>query len=95
MTTTATSLIERSISHTEIAKAEWTGDLYGDLLVECADWTSFDDGGGETFDFWGTTDDGAEWRVYLTPESEQPQSEPVSRTQEQLDIERADYDVYF
>jgi hypothetical protein len=62
MPTTAANLIERSISHTEIADAEWTPDLAADLAAACDDSTEASD---TVVEYWGT-DAGAEWRVHLT-----------------------------
>ncbi len=60
-TTTASDLIDRSVSHTEIASADWTEELETDLQAECED--SVD--AGERHEFWGTTESGSEWRVHL------------------------------
>lgn len=61
--TAAASLISRSISHTEIATAEWSADLAADLAAECDDSTEASD---TVVEYWGTDEDGAEWRVHLT-----------------------------
>lgn len=71
--TTVTQAIARSVSYNEIValEANWESgpnhvqDLRGDLLVACEDWTSRDTERGEVSEYWGTTDDGDEWRVHL------------------------------
>jgi hypothetical protein len=53
--------IERSISHNEIVTVDYDISLAMDLAAEC-------EGSVETTDrveYWGTTDEGDEWRVHL------------------------------
>lgn len=61
-TPTATDLIARSVSHSEIVWADWTSDLASDLLVECEDNVEASE---TVHEFWGVTDNGDEWRVHL------------------------------
>lgn len=61
--TAATSLIERSTSHTEIAHAEWSPTLAADISAECDDSVA---ASADVMEYWGTDEDGAEWRVHLT-----------------------------
>lgn len=58
--TTAQTLISRSISHSEIARAESTAELQAAMSAACDDYTRTD----TVIDYWGT-DDGYEWRVHL------------------------------
>jgi hypothetical protein len=61
-TDTASSLIARSTSHSEVAHAEWSADLAADLAAECDDST---EASATVLEFWGVDDDGVEWRVHL------------------------------
>lgn len=61
-TNTATDLIARSISHTEIVHADWTPELAEALSIECDDSVDASDTIAE---YWGTDEDGEEWRVHL------------------------------
>jgi hypothetical protein len=66
MTTTniarnADDAIARSVSHNEIARAEASAETVLDLMLESDDSVQSD---GE-WQFWGTRDDGAEWRVHV------------------------------
>lgn len=61
MTQTARDLIARSISHTEIARADYSEELHAALAIECDDYTDTNSG----YDYWGTDEDGSEWRVEL------------------------------
>lgn len=62
MNTTASDLIARSVSHTEIVSAPWTADLADGLLAECEDNIEASE---TVHEYWGTDADGAEWRVHL------------------------------
>ncbi|MCC6994797.1 MAG: hypothetical protein IT370_09330 [Deltaproteobacteria bacterium] len=57
----AAVLIDRSVSHHEIAHAPYSEALADALALEC------DDGADTEMvrEFWGTTDDGDAWRVHL------------------------------
>lgn len=58
---TAEQAIDRSASHTETVYLSYDAALAEDLLVEC-------DENNDTLlfvEFWGTTEDGNEWRVHL------------------------------
>lgn len=59
---TAEQMIERSISHTEIVTAPYAQELAEALSRESED--SVD--AGEVVEYWGTTDDGQEWRCHLS-----------------------------
>lgn len=58
---TASDLISRSVSHNEIVTVDYTDDLAESLLVCCEDNTH----GNTEIEYWGTTDDGNDWRVHL------------------------------
>ena len=58
--TTAQDAIARSISHNEIITIDNTDENLEALLVECDDHTET----GSVHEFWGTDDDGNEWRVH-------------------------------
>lgn len=60
---TAQHLIARSISHTEIAHADYSADLADELSVECDDSSEASE---TVIEYWGTDDDGNEWRVHLS-----------------------------
>lgn len=64
----AQDLIERSVSHTEIAHAAWSEALADELALECEDSVET----GEVVEYWGTRPDGAEWRVHLRRPIEPP-----------------------
>jgi len=57
----AEQAIARSISHNEIVTIDYSGDAQTDLLVEADDWTD----NGDIREYWGTTDDGDNWRVHM------------------------------
>lgn len=57
----AAQAIERSISHDEIVYIESSNDDLEHLLAECEE--SVDANG--VWEFWGTTEDGDEWRVHV------------------------------
>lgn len=60
---TAQHAIARSVSHNEIAWLDLS-DLEGtviDLTIECEDNVE----SGDIHEFWGTTDEGSEWRVHV------------------------------
>jgi hypothetical protein len=59
--TEAKQLIAESIRYSKIAMADYSGDLADELLVRSEDSVQ---NGTET-EYWGTTDDGDEWRVHL------------------------------
>lgn len=54
-------LIQHSISYNEIAHADYSDDLALDLMIACDDWVE----SGTVCEYWGTTDNGDEWRVHL------------------------------
>ena len=64
--TTAQDLIDRSVSYSEVARADWTVELAEALSLESDDSAETE---GEV-EYWGTREDGEEWRVHLrrTPE---------------------------
>ena len=66
MMMTAEQAIAESAAHDKVVRLEWDVFLEWDLLMECEDHGA---NGGVT-EYWGTTDDGNEWRVHLTRESE-------------------------
>lgn len=68
---TAMDLIERSVSHTEIVSADWTAELAEELDLECEDSLEASE---TTVEYWGTTDDGGEWRVHLHGRRVEPDS---------------------
>jgi len=51
-----------SIKFYGIAHGEWTPERDATLKIDCDDWVDFD---ATTREFWGTDDDGSEWRVHL------------------------------
>lgn len=60
MNPTADQLIARSISHNEIAHADYEAGLNNELFAECYDCAETD----QTVEFWGDKD-GRPWRVHL------------------------------
>jgi len=60
MNPTADQLIARSISHNEIAHADYSARLLIKLLVACDAWAET----AQTVEFWGDKD-GSSWRVHL------------------------------
>ena len=73
----ASSLIDRSISHNETVIVESTSRLAASLSEECDD--SVDN--GDSVEYWGERD-GSEWRVHL--------SKPAEVTEEQVRVYLAD-----
>lgn len=62
-TTEATTLIARSQSHNEIARAAYSDELHAALCEAADDWTDADDG----YDYWSEDEDGEmTWRVHTT-----------------------------
>ena len=59
---TSDNAIARSVSHGEIVTVEDEPGLQDALLCACDDHVSAND----VHEFWGTTDDGDEWRVHVT-----------------------------
>lgn len=59
--TIAANAIARSISHTEIVTLDDEGDLRTALLALCEDNVE----ANGVAEFWGTADDGKEWRVHV------------------------------
>jgi len=57
----ATELIERSISHTEIAHGKYDAETAAELASLSDDSVK----NGAVIEYWGSDDDGAEWRVHL------------------------------
>lgn len=62
--TTAETAIKRSISHHEIVTLDYDSDAMADLAAECEDHVT----ANEVEQYWGTTDDGDEWRVHVRHE---------------------------
>lgn len=60
MNPTADYLIGRSISHNEIAHADYEAGLMYELFAACHDCAETD----QTVEFWGD-EDGSPWRVHL------------------------------
>lgn len=60
MKPTADQLIKRSISHNEIAHADYEAGLTNELFAECHDCAETE----QTVEFWGYKD-GSPWRVHL------------------------------
>lgn len=58
---TATKLIADSISTNSIIHAEWNGELADTLSAESEDYAE----SADVVEYWGTDDDGNEWRVHL------------------------------
>lgn len=63
MTNVAENAITRSISHNEIVTIEWSHEAHEYLLVRCED--HVETGKYDSEEFWGTDDDGNDWRVHL------------------------------
>lgn len=64
---TSQDLIARSVSHTEVAYADWSPELAAELEDACEGHVTggrYADG-TEVAEYWGTTPAGAEWRVHL------------------------------
>jgi hypothetical protein len=60
--------IDESIYNNKIVHIEHTSELEEELIILCDDYLDVysSEGGYLThFDFWGTDDDGKEWRIYL------------------------------
>ena len=57
----ALALIKRSISHNEIAHGKWDAETAAELASLAEDSVE----NGAVIEYWGTDDDGAEWRVHL------------------------------
>ena len=57
----ATKLIARSISHNEIAHAKFDAETAAELASLAEDSVE----NGAVIEYWGTDDDGDEWRVHL------------------------------
>lgn len=55
------SAIARSVSHNEIVTLDHDADVMSDLALECDDHVT----GNTVEEYWGTTDDGNEWRVHV------------------------------
>lgn len=54
-------MISESVSQSRVVRAADVPSLRGDLEAWCEDSA---DGAGET-EFWGTAEDGGEWRIHL------------------------------
>ena len=69
---TASQAIARSVSHNEIVTIEFNTYTEHDLLAACEDWTG--NPTARRTEFWGTDNDGNEWRVHMRaePEGEEP-----------------------
>ncbi len=57
----AQELVARSISHHEIAHGEYDAETAASLAALAEDSVT----NGAVTEYWGTDDDGAEWRVHL------------------------------
>ena len=57
----ATKLIARSISHNEIAHGKWDAETAAELEALAEDSVE----NGAVIEYWGSDDEGAEWRVHL------------------------------
>ena len=57
----AKELIKRSISHDEIAHGKYDAETAAELAALSDDSVE----NGAVIEYWGTDDDGAEWRVHL------------------------------
>ena len=57
----AAELITRSISHTEIAHGKYDAETAAELAARSDDSVE----NGAVIEYWGSDDDGAEWRVHL------------------------------
>jgi hypothetical protein len=64
MNTVAADAIDRSISHTEIVTIDYDSDAASDLSAASDDSV---EANGLT-EYWGTDDDGNEWRVHMRDE---------------------------
>ena len=58
---TSAAAIARSVSHDEIVHLDHDAAVAADLLVACEDSTTSD----TEAEYWGTTEDGHEWRVHM------------------------------
>jgi hypothetical protein len=58
--------IARSVSHTEIVTIAYDADAAAALQAACEDSVGVPD---ERTEYWGTTDDGDEWRVHMRAET--------------------------
>ena len=65
--TRAEKAIARSISHTEIVTIDGNGADMQDLSLQCEDSVDAVSSYG-VVEYWGTTDDGDEWRVHVRPD---------------------------
>jgi hypothetical protein len=54
--------IERSVAQNRIVTERWSLNRHAVLVDACDDHIDR----GDTHEYWGTRDDGAEWRVHLT-----------------------------
>lgn len=61
MTTTVAQAIEQSVAQDETVHIEWTAEAAADLAVECDDSAETE----TVVEYWGTTEDGATWRIHL------------------------------
>ena len=60
---TAEQAIDRSASHSECVVIPYSEDTFQMLCVECDENSDV----GTHWEFWGTTEDGNEWRVHVDP----------------------------
>ncbi len=63
---TAAQMIAESTATDSTIHAAYSEALHRSLLVECEDTTERDTDDGTVSEYWGTTEDGGEWRVHLT-----------------------------
>lgn len=73
-TQTAADAIARSISHNEAVYLDASFEREEWLLVRCDDHVQ----NGLIHEFWGTSDDGDEWRVHIRYENEDQANAPFS-----------------
>lgn len=64
---TAAKLISESIDQNKIVHVEGTPELHDELLEESDDHVSTHDEEGLVLtEYWGTTEEGGEWRIHVT-----------------------------
>lgn len=86
--------IRQSVQQNEIVtinfnRVNYDSEIPTDLLVACDDSVE----NGEVTEYWGTDDDGNEWRVHIRHATAK-ESQPHDLTEEEEQIAKADYDVY-
>lgn len=67
MTKTTAQLIAKSVARNTVVHVQGTPEMHDALTVECEDSVqTHDQDGLDLTEYWGTTDDGAEWRIHVT-----------------------------